>query len=284
MAQVTVDPNALNALGNPVLPPPPPAMAARPAPRHHAKPAHHAKPPSAHAGTKTPAPATAAPAPIPAPASAATGPTEQQKGLGPSFQVVPTLPGAAPALPPKPSAVPPPAPKPATPQPVTSPPGSTLALPDAAPPPPPATTEAPKPAAPQPAAPKPASVPTAGTPLPPGADKLTLPYSGEEAALAGPETAILQSFVQRSGPQAHYTVSAFASAPKGDDDPSTPRRIALDRARAVQAALAAAGVAPGHVRLIARGNAGGTPPDRVEVVAIPPQPGHSDNASSPSAP
>jgi len=110
---------------------------------------------------------------------------------------------------------------------------------------------------------------------------MTLPYSGQDTALPAAESAMLTGFVQRYGAEAQYSVQAFASVPAGDDDPSTPRRIALDRARAVQSVLIAAGAKPGNVRLIARGNAGGTPPDRVEVVAIPPAPGHTPPSSAP---
>lgn len=293
VAQVTVDPNALNAIGQPALPPPPPAAQEKPA--HHATPHRAKQRPQRAPEPKTVSPAATAPSAAPvtpqpaAPQPATTGPTEQPKGLGPSFQTVPTLPGAIPPLPAKPSAVTPPAPS----QPTDSKPAepaSGLALPGAAPPPPPATTvplaapAVPAPATPAPtAAPKapPATSPSSGT-LPPGADTLTLPYSGEDTALGGPEAAILQSFAHRSGPQFHYNVLAFAAVPKGDDDPSTPRRIALDRARAVQAALTAAGIPASHIRLLARGNAGGTPPDRVEVVAMPPQTDHSPGQTAPS--
>ncbi|GAB0118322.1 hypothetical protein [Acidisoma sp. 7E03] len=300
LAQVSVDPNALDAIGAPALPPPPPAAKDHPA--HHgrptrAKPArrgathgHGASVKAAPPAAQTPA-TSATPQPA-APQPSATGPTEQQKGLGPSFQVVPTLPGAVPALPAKPSATPPAAPPSSTAiKPADT--GSNLPLPATAPPAPPATTTppatSPAPAAPAPVAPAaapappPASAasPSAGT-LPPGADTLTLPYSGEDTALGGPETAILQTFAHRSGPQFHYNVLAFASVPKGDDDPSTPRRIALDRARAVQAALTAAGIPASHIRLLARGNAGGSPPDRVEVVAMPPQTDHSPGQTPPS--
>lgn len=110
---------------------------------------------------------------------------------------------------------------------------------------------------------------------------MTLPYSGQDTALPAAESAMLSAFVQRYGAQAQYSVQAFASVPAGDDDPSTPRRIALDRARAVQSVLIGAGALPDHVRLLARGNAGGTPPDRVEVVAIPPTPGHTAPSSAP---
>lgn len=288
MAQVSVDPNALNAIGNPELPSPPPA--ARQHPTHYARPAH--KTTHHHAGQAnpskppempTPAKASAAPAPV----AATTGPTEQQKGLGPSFSTLPTLPGAVPPLPAKPAALPPPkTAQPKAAQPMApaaasaNPPGASLALPSAAPPAPPTVQPSAPPQAAQASA---TSVPAKAenTALPSGADRMILPYSGQETALPAAESAMLTGFIQRYGPETQYSVQAFASVPAGDDDPSTPRRIALDRARAIQSVLVTAGAKPGHIRLIARGNAGGTPPDRVEVVAIPPVPGHTPPSSAP---
>ncbi|HEX3984908.1 MAG TPA: hypothetical protein VHX12_14545 [Acidisoma sp.] len=91
---------------------------------------------------------------------------------------------------------------------------------------------------------------------------------------------MIRDFVVRHGTGILYVVRAFASEPKGDDDPSDPRRIALARARAVQAALLDAGANPLRVRLLALG-AGGTPPERVELIAMPPASGHTGSSSSP---
>ena len=92
---------------------------------------------------------------------------------------------------------------------------------------------------------------------------------------------MLRNFVHQYGPHATYKVEAYAAQPAGDDDPSTARRIAFERARAVQGALASAGAAAGNIRLLARGNAGGSPADRVEVIAIPPAPLHTAPSTSP---
>jgi hypothetical protein len=304
---VSDDPNAHKAIGCPVLPPPP--TAARPRSAHHARPAHktthhHATQRKAPKVTGSTPAATAPAVPAPMPKAASTGPTEQQKGLGPSFTTVPTLPGAVPPLPAKPEPLPPPkTAKPKTPvaAPAT-PPFPSLALPSSAPPAPPtlppgvpqpaappgaslALPSGAPPAPPAAAAPTPSATPAPAKPesdaLPAGADRITLPYSGQDTALPSAESAMLTGFVQRYGAAAQYSVQAFASIPAGDDDPSTPRRIALDRARAVQSVLIAAGAKPGQVRLLARGNAGGTPPDRVEVIAIPPVPGHTAPSSAP---
>ncbi|HTI03410.1 MAG TPA: hypothetical protein VL752_20890 [Acidisoma sp.] len=326
MAQVSVDPNALNALGSPVLPAPP--RGARPGPAHHARPAHKATHHKTgqgrtHQETGTASAPKSPESAAPSPPAAATGPTEQQKGLGPSFTTLPTLPGAAPPIPAKPKPVAPPAapppkaaqPKAAQPAAVpANPAGASVALPRGAPPAPPVVPQAvapqppaksanppgaplalpgappPAPAATQPkAAAAPPAAPTQGqtkgnalpNALPSGADRMTLPYSGQDTDLPAAESAMLTAFVHRYGPEAQYSVQAFASVPAGDDDPSTPRRIALERARTVQSVLLAAGAKPNQVRLLARGNAGGTPPDRVEVVAIPPAPGHTPPSSAP---
>lgn len=92
---------------------------------------------------------------------------------------------------------------------------------------------------------------------------------------------MIRDFVTHHGTGILYVVRAYASAPAGDDDPSDPRRIALSRAQAVQAALLDAGVPPLKIRLLALGHAGGTPADRVEVIAMPASSGHSSSSSSP---
>jgi hypothetical protein len=117
--------------------------------------------------------------------------------------------------------------------------------------------------------------------LPPGADQIIFPYSGQDTDLSGAEPAIIRDFVTRHGKDTLYVVRAFASAPKGDDDPSDPRRIALFRAQAVQSALMDAGAQPTRVRLLALGNVGGPAPDRVELIAMPPSSGHTAPSSSP---
>jgi hypothetical protein len=103
----------------------------------------------------------------------------------------------------------------------------------------------------------------------------------QESDLPAAESSMLRDFTQRHGPNAQYIVRAFASQPAGDDDPSTPRRIALARAQSVQAALLDSGAEPAMVRLLALGNAGGTPANRVEVIAMPPASGHTAPQSSP---
>jgi hypothetical protein len=288
--QVTVDPNALNALGAGALPaPPPPATGggARRSFRHHLP--HLARADRTRRGKS----ATAVAAKAPAAAGAVA--LEHPKNLGSSFASLPPLPKAAPPLPPPPPvlAVAAPKVKPAAPKPTLetaqAPPAvlpvpPQLALPVAAPPPPPAparmaeTTPAPPAAASTAPPPAPAPAPAA---LPPGADRLTLPFSVLQSDLPSAENAMLRDFAQRYGPDADYVIRAFASAPAGDDDPSTPRRISLARAQSVSSALLQAGAQPGHVRILALGDAGGTPANRVDVIAMPPPSGHTASQSPP---
>jgi outer membrane protein OmpA-like peptidoglycan-associated protein len=235
-------------------------------------------------------------------ASAGPDTIEHPSNLGPSFTSLPPLPGAAPPLPAPPPASPAP-PKPAetasaAPKPVpvpvqvpmpkpaaAAPAPPPLALPTGVPPPTAAPTRlaeaTPGPPAALPAPPPPhAPTPNA---LPKGADRLTLPFFVNESDLPPAENAMLRDFAQRYGTDTQYIIRAFASPPAGDDDPSTPRRISLERAQSVAAALTDSGVQPDRLRLLALGNAGGAPADRVDVIAMPPSSGHThiDTDSSP---
>jgi outer membrane protein OmpA-like peptidoglycan-associated protein len=70
------------------------------------------------------------------------------------------------------------------------------------------------------------------------------------------------------------TIGITAWAPGSADDPSTPRRLALDRALAARAVLINAGIASERIRTVAKGmlDIGQAPPDRAEVVKILPAP------------
>jgi outer membrane protein OmpA-like peptidoglycan-associated protein len=65
------------------------------------------------------------------------------------------------------------------------------------------------------------------------------------------------------------TVGVTAWAPGTADDPSTPRRLSLDRALAARAVLIANGVISERIRTVAKGAA---PADRVDVTKILPPP------------
>jgi hypothetical protein len=296
-AQVTVDLNALNGLGGASLPAPPPGAPATASHPHHrlrhlARTGRESHPPKAQA--------TAVASTTQAPAGPET--IEHPTNLGSSFTSLPSLPASAPPLPAPPPtlATPakPPTPKPPTPKPPTSKPVETaaaapkpepapktapaapappqLVLPDGVPPPPPTPTRLAE------ATPAPPAAAQPGT-LPAGADRLTLPFFVQESDLPPAETAMLRDFAARHGADAHYVIRAYATPPAGDDDPSTPRRIALMRAQSVASALTDSGIQADRVRLLALGNAGGAPADRVEVIAMPPSSGHtsSDTDSSP---
>jgi hypothetical protein len=328
-AQVTVDPNALNALGGPaILPEPPPAVPGQTHRSYHSRRRHLARAEREHGHAHATAVASNS-APTPGagtPSAAAAGGVvlEHPKNLGPSFTSLPPLPQAPPPLPPPPpvlatatpkpgpapakpvetaQAAPAPKPKPAlppapaaaataaAPSPSPAPIPPQLALPAAVPPPPSSPASAPASAPARlaeatpgpPAAAPPAPAPPAAAPdaLPKGADLLTLPFLLQESDLPPAETAMLRNFTERYAAGTQYIVRSFASAPPGDDDPSTPRRIALARAQSVASALLDSGAQPDKVRLLALGDAGGSPANRVEVIAMPPSSGHTASPSSP---
>lgn len=322
-AQVTIDPNALNRLGSPSLPEPPPTKSSGPAATGHRYKHRHSSAVGANHGThpaqaeekaagngSTPGKTVpgAKPGVILPPAAART---ENKSSLGSSFATVPVLPGAIPPAPtpPKITVDQPATKKPEKPKPESAPPAVTPlpSLPAAVPPPAPAPAAAtpaaiPAELSPNAAAPaasvsaraaKPPVAPAPAAPaqikpngaddntLPPGADQLTLPFAGQDTDVSDAVPALIRDFVSRHGTTVLYVVRAFASQPKGDDDPSSPRRIALTRAQGVQEALTAAGVDPIHIRLLALGNAGGTPADRVDLIAMPASSGHTAPSSSP---
>ena len=69
-------------------------------------------------------------------------------------------------------------------------------------------------------------------------------------------------------------IGITAWAPGTKDDPSTPRRLSLDRALAARAVLINAGIPSERIRAIAKGmnDIGDASPDRVEIVKILPPP------------
>jgi outer membrane protein OmpA-like peptidoglycan-associated protein len=298
-AQVSVDLNALNGLGAANLPAPPPSAPLAVHGYHHRR--HRLARTERISPHASETPVASAP---PTPAGPET--IEHPANLGPSFASLPALPGAAPPVPsppppalisavhpasPVPAATSKPPEKPTPAKPVeTASAAPALALPGAVPPQPsalaapalaPTSPTRLAEATPPPPAAQPAPARAAPNTLPKGADRLTLPFTVDDSDLAPPENAMLRDFAGRYGGNAQYIIRAFATSPAGDDDPSTPRRIALSRAQSVATALLASGVQPGRVRLLALGNAGGTPADRVEVIAMPPLSGHTNTDSSP---
>lgn len=68
-------------------------------------------------------------------------------------------------------------------------------------------------------------------------------------------------------------ISVTAWAPGSNEDPSTPRRLSLDRALAARAVLINAGIVSDRIHAVAKGflNIEGGPPDRVDIVLSHPR-------------
>ena len=80
--------------------------------------------------------------------------------------------------------------------------------------------------------------------------------------------------------QAATSLNVFAYAPGSSDDPSTPRRLSLQRALAVRAVLMKAGIPSARIYPRALGPLGGDQPDRVDVSTGAPTPPASVPAST----
>lgn len=67
-------------------------------------------------------------------------------------------------------------------------------------------------------------------------------------------------------------IGVTAWAPGSPDDPSTPRRLSLDRALAARAVLINAGIVSERIRTVAKGmtDIGTAPADRVDIIKMPP--------------
>lgn len=85
--------------------------------------------------------------------------------------------------------------------------------------------------------------------------------------------------------QGTTSLNVFAYAPGNSDDPSTPRRLSLQRALAVRAVLMKAGLPSARIYPRALGPLGGDQPDRVDIVTGAPTPPPTAPASmTPSTP
>jgi outer membrane protein OmpA-like peptidoglycan-associated protein len=86
--------------------------------------------------------------------------------------------------------------------------------------------------------------------------------------------AAIKAFAPEALANPAMTIGITAWAPGTKDDPSTPRRLSLDRALAARAVLINAGLPSERIRAIAKGmnDIGSASPDRVEVVKILPPP------------
>ena len=249
VAQVTVNPKALEPLGGAPAPPGSPS-ASHSAPSHSASSHREAH---AHRGAHREH-AKAHPAAPAAAAVKAAPPKSEARGHA-ATTGAPAKPAAGePAARPRSLVRQPPSVPPAPPPVVTLPPLQ---------PPPPA-----HPAPPRQPVPVVAGAPGEALPIPDGV-RVTF---GTDSADLNPQTdAALQALAQRAAgsPGATVTVMAYAAGPA--DDPSTPRRLSLSRALAAREVLLDQGVGSTHIYLRALGAAAGDgPPDRVDVTVNPP--------------
>jgi outer membrane protein OmpA-like peptidoglycan-associated protein len=194
-----------------------------------------------------PAPAPAPPAPAPAASAPATHPTSGAKPRRPARPR-----GPAPSPPRK---------LPVPVMPATPPPNPVILPPPfvmpAHPPPPPPTIPV-----------KPDAV---GGAVPiPGGTRITF---GPGSADLNPATlAALRIVAAEAVANPAMIMSITAWAPGTADDPSTPRRLSLDRALAARAALINAGVVSERIRAVAKGmtDIGTAVPDRLDLLEILP--------------
>ncbi len=96
---------------------------------------------------------------------------------------------------------------------------------------------------------------------------------GPDSSDLNPATlAALQAIAAAASANPAMIVAITAWAPGTPDDPSTPRRLSLDRALAARAVLINAGIISARIRAIAKGtlDIGTAPPDRADVVEILP--------------
>jgi outer membrane protein OmpA-like peptidoglycan-associated protein len=268
VAQVTVDLRALDAL--PALPeaptrrPPPnplqvPHQAVATARPHAAVP----RPEAASAQPAAPHPNVASVQPTaPAPKPAGTAPAAPA-GVPPvtssrtTASVQPTAPAPQAAAPSSPSAAPQPPPPPAT---VAMAPPPVASIPPVPPPVAPANPPAP---------PVPPVVAGAATEAAATGTGLRLTFTNDKSDLSPGSADSIKHFVQSAptGDTTTFNVLAFAS---GDpNDPSVARRLSLERAIAVRAALMADGVPSSRIYLRALGfEPGRGPPDRVDLSVL----------------
>jgi outer membrane protein OmpA-like peptidoglycan-associated protein len=158
----------------------------------------------------------------------------------------------------------------------------------------------PIPAAPpaNPVIPPPPFIMPAHKPLPPPPVPVKADAAGTATAIGGatritfgPATADLNpatvAALQKIAAEAHadpnMQIDVTAWAPGTPEDPSTPRRLSLDRALAARAVLINAGIVSDRIHAIAKGfnDIGTAPPDRVDVAEILPPPPKSPKPAPP---
>ncbi len=99
---------------------------------------------------------------------------------------------------------------------------------------------------------------------------LRLTFGAGSAELNEAMVAAIRTVATQAVANPAVTLAVTAWAPGTADDPSTPRRVSLDRALAVRAVLINAGIASERIRTVARGTTelGGGPADRADLLAV----------------
>jgi outer membrane protein OmpA-like peptidoglycan-associated protein len=165
-----------------------------------------------------------------------------------------------------------------------SPPLRAIPIPAAAPanpviPPPPFVMPAHKPSPPPPV---PVRADAAGSATAvDGATRIT--FGAASADLNPGTVAALQKIAADAKANPAMQINLAAWAPGTAEDPSTPRRLSLDRALAARAVLINAGLVSDRIHAVAKGfeGAGSGPPDRVDVVEVLPPAQPSTPAAKP---
>jgi outer membrane protein OmpA-like peptidoglycan-associated protein len=123
-------------------------------------------------------------------------------------------------------------------------------------------------------------VPPPPVPIKPDAPGTVTDIAGGSRITFGPGSAdlnpamndALQALAARAKADPTLDITITAYAPGTAEDPSTPRRLSLDRALAARAMLINAGIASERIHAVARGFTGieAGPPDRMDMVAAAP--------------
>ena len=103
-------------------------------------------------------------------------------------------------------------------------------------------------------------------------------FGSDRADMTAATAAALTQFADGLLSQSTTSINIFAYAAGNADDPSTPRRLSLQRALAARAVLMQAGIPSPRIYPRALGPAGGDEPDRVDVTtgsSSPPAAGHA---------
>ncbi|MDP9095036.1 MAG: hypothetical protein M3N26_00535 [Pseudomonadota bacterium] len=107
---------------------------------------------------------------------------------------------------------------------------------------------------------------------------LRVSFGTDRADLSPATAAALTQFADGLVAQPTASINLFAYAAGSPDDPSTPRRLSLQRALAARAVLMKAGIPSPRIYPRALGPAGGSEPDRVDVVTGSPTPPAANRA------